>query len=289
MSAPSSTAPCLLQRERLNGQDVVRMALTAGDSATIALHGGQLISWCTADGQERLFLSPDAVWDGHAAIRGGVPVCFPQFNQRGPLVKHGFARHLPWQCEGVSDVCEGAQATFVLRDDEHTRAVWPHAFEARLMVLLGHASLRVTLELRNTGAAPWSFTGALHTYLRVPDITQAHLDGLDGLACWDAVRDVHGVQQGAVAFDGEVDRVFAAATERLRLRDGQGADIVTVEHSASWDNVVVWNPGAALCAQLRDMPPQGWREMLCIEAASIDRPVVVPPGQCWSGWQQLTA
>ena len=38
-----------------------------------------------ADGVERLYLSPQTSRDGSTAIRGGVPVCFPQFNMRGPL------------------------------------------------------------------------------------------------------------------------------------------------------------------------------------------------------------
>ena len=61
----------------------------------VAEQGAQVLSW-VSDGRERLFLSPRSALDGSAPIRGGVPVCWPQFNQRGDLPKHGFARHLPW-------------------------------------------------------------------------------------------------------------------------------------------------------------------------------------------------
>ncbi|MFX6031775.1 hypothetical protein ABTE99_19565, partial [Acinetobacter baumannii] len=79
--------------------------LPSGDVAIVALQGAQVLSWVMADGVERLYLSPRSVFDGHTAIRGGVPVCFPQFNQRGPLAKHGFARNLPWRVvdEGPAD------------------------------------------------------------------------------------------------------------------------------------------------------------------------------------------
>lgn len=69
----------------------------------VALHGAQVLSWRPDDGRERLFVSTRAVFDGKAAIRGGMPVIFPQFGERGALQKHGFARNQRWQFAGVRD------------------------------------------------------------------------------------------------------------------------------------------------------------------------------------------
>ena len=44
---------------------------------------------------------------------------------------------------------------------------------------------------------------------------------------------------------------------------------------------------ADVCARLADMPPDGWRAMLCVEAAQIDQPVALAPGAHWQGWQEL--
>lgn len=278
-----------VRNETLNGQPVVRLTLANGDTAVIALHGAQVISWNTLDGGEHLYLSPHAVWDGQAAVRGGVPICFPQFNLRGPLAKHGFARNLPWSLESWLQQEDHVHAVFLLKDDAQTRTWWPHGFEARLVVQLAEGSLRMTLDLHNTGADAWSFTGALHSYLRVDDIEQLRLEGLDGLARWDAVRDLHDVQQGAIHFDGEYDSVFTSSPQRpMILRGLQGGAALGVENSASWGNVVVWNPGAALCAQLKDMPENGYRGMLCVEAACVDKPVTLQPGERWSGRQRLS-
>ena len=35
------------------------------------------------------------------------------------------------------------------------------------------------------------------------------------------------------------------------------------------------------------MPEDGYRHMLCVEAARIDEPVQLAPGAEWQGWQQL--
>ncbi len=77
-------------------QACLRLTLPSQDTVLVALHGAQMLSWRTGDGRERLYLSPQAVMDGQAAIRGGVPLCFPQFNTRGSLPKHGFVRNTAW-------------------------------------------------------------------------------------------------------------------------------------------------------------------------------------------------
>ncbi|MES2533270.1 MAG: D-hexose-6-phosphate mutarotase [Pseudomonadota bacterium] len=275
-----------LQSIDFRGQPAVRLESPDGASCTVALHGAHVLSWITPDGVERLYLSPDAVFDGRTAIRGGVPVCWPQFNQRGPLAKHGFARNLPWQVQRF-DPDVPADLVFSLRDDAATRALWPHAFEATLRASVAADGLRIALTVRNTDTMPWSFTAALHSYLWVDDIAHVQLDGLQGAARWDAVRDVKQIE-GAdpLRFDSEFDSVYAAAPQPLKLLQPSG--VLGIAQSASCTETVVWNPGAALSAKLADMPDDGYRHMLCVEAAAIDTPVTLEAGAEWQGWQQLS-
>ena len=65
--------------------------------AIVTLFGAHLVSWNTADGKEHLFCSASSALDGSSAIRGGVPVIFPQFNERGHGMRHGFARMSTWR------------------------------------------------------------------------------------------------------------------------------------------------------------------------------------------------
>ncbi|PWB17198.1 D-hexose-6-phosphate mutarotase [Comamonas sp. JNW] len=265
-----------------------------GSSAVVAEQGAQLLSWKTADGREHLYLSPASLRDGQAAIRGGVPVCFPQFNTRGPLPKHGFARNLPWQMR------EGDEAGIVMQltDSEATRAYWPHAFDARLRIGVQAGSLSIRLDVQNTDQVAWSMTCALHCYLQVDDVAQTRLSGLQGLACWDALADTRFVQPpGDVGFatttEQGFDRVFStpdAAGTALQLRQPEvpSGRRLEIAHSSTASEVVVWNPGLLLSHSLADMPDDGWRQMLCVEAASIDTPVQLAPGQPWSISQTLT-
>ncbi|RZL96096.1 MAG: D-hexose-6-phosphate mutarotase [Variovorax sp.] len=265
------------------GQPALALSLPAGDRAVVALHGAQLLSWVTADGIERIYLSPGALFDGKSPIRGGVPVCWPQFNQRGPLPKHGFARNMPWQAMPGDD----GPLLLALHDDEATRAFWPHAFRLRLAVALAPRQLRVTLDVTNTDPAPMSFALALHSYLRVDDIAQVRLEGLQGANRWDSLRDDRHVEMAdALRFDAEFDSVYAAPAEPLRLVQPSGT--LQIAQSASCTETVVWNPAAALSARLADMPDDGYRHMLCVEAACIDENVLLEPGAQWQAWQQLT-
>jgi len=274
-----------LQELDFHGQPALRLALSDGSACTVTLHGAQVLSWTTADGTERLYLSPQAHFDGRSAIRGGVPVCWPQFNQRGPLPKHGFVRNVAWHAEASG----GKPDTLVLslHDNEATRAIWPHAFHAKLVVTLAPHSLRVALGIDNTGGGPWPFAAALHTYLRVDDIAQATLQGLQGANRWDAVRDDRHVDLAPeLRFGSEFDSVYAAPARPLHLVQPSGT--LEIAQSASCTETVVWNPGPELSAKLADLPDDGWRHMLCVEAARIDEQVLLTPGGSWQGWQQLT-
>lgn len=287
MPTSSTVADLAAAAESFRGQPCLRLRRGPQDSVLVALHGAHVLSW-TGAAEERLFLSPNAVFDGQGAIRGGVPVCLPQFNTRGPLAKHGFARNLPWQAGSARlDAASGdLLLTLALTSDAPTRAVWPHDFRFELTLRLGLGRLELLLDLQNPGLTPWPFTGALHSYLSVQDIARVQLMGLDGRPCWDALRDTRAPHAGAVTFDGEFDRVFRAAPGPLQLHDG--ARRLQIEQSASFEDTVVWNPGAELCARLADMAPGSWQQMLCVEAAQVEQPVILEPGARWSGWQRLT-
>lgn len=253
----------------IQGLDALQLSLPNGDCATVALHGAHVLSW-VAGGAERLYLSPLATLDGSAAIRGGVPVCFPQFNQRGGLVKHGFARLLAWTADEPYLESDRARLTLRLRASEPTRSHWPHEFEATLTVELSAGCLALTLGVHNTGKQAFAFTGALHSYFRVLDIHAAHLDGL--------AEPLH--------IHGEHDRVYAAASRPLRLCGGPSP--LRIEQGPEWAHTVVWNPGPTLSAAMADLPDDGFRHMLCVEAAQVFDPITLSPGASWQASQTCT-
>lgn len=259
------------------------LTLPNGDSLRVLLHGAHVVSW-VADGRERFYLSPTSAFDGKSAIRGGVPVCFPQFNLRGALPKHGFARNLAWELEEQALEAEQGRLVFRLADGPATRAFWPQAFEARLCLELRPGALQLTLDVRNTDAQPLAFTGALHTYFAVDDIAQVRLEGLQGQPEWDAVVDRHATGISPLRFEAEFDRVYEAAEQALLLRDA--AHTLAIAQSPSWAQTVVWNPGRDKV--LPDLPAGGYARMLCVEAAQVMAPVRVAPGADWQGWQRLS-
>ncbi len=272
--------------ETFAGLRCLRLTLPCGDTVLVALHGAHVLSWKVA-GVEQLYLSPRAVLDGRAAIRGGVPLCFPQFNQRGTLPKHGFVRNMSWKVGATHCGPDSASVVLHLSASEATRRVWPQEFEASLKVDLTPGALQITLDVTNADAIDLLFSGALHTYLAVDDIAHTRLQGLGGQGQWDALTDTHTLAEQTLEFDGEFDRVFGAADASLVMRCGQR--VTTIAQSRSWANTVVWNPGALRCAELADMPADGYSHMLCVEAAQVFEPITVGPGQTWQGWQRLVS
>jgi glucose-6-phosphate 1-epimerase len=266
------------------GWAATELQLPCGDRVVVAQHGAHVLSW-VAGGRERLYLSPRSVMDGHAAIRGGIPVCFPQFNQRGDLPKHGFARNQPWAVKPARLEGNKAHLALALSDGAATRQWWDQAFEALLLIELTPGALQLELVVRNTDSKPLRFTGALHTYLAVSDVAQVRLTGLAGCAEWDSVTDRHATAAPELRFVGEFDRVYSAAPAGYALHDGP--HVLAIEQDMDWAQTVVWNPGAAKCATLTDMPAEGWQHMLCVEAAQVYEPIQVKAGDFWQGAQRL--
>lgn len=270
--------------------DLPRLTLVAPDGARaeIYLHGAHVTSWIPAGGQERLFLSRKSQFCSGAPIRGGIPVVFPQFGMSGPLPLHGLVRLMPWKFAGADMTGAGASATFRLRDTEDSRRQWAGAFLAELNVSIGGNQLAVTLAITNTGAEPFVFTSALHTYLAVTDLAATVVEGLAGVRYRDAAAGGTEADQVSprVDFTGEVNRIYFNAPAELRLVEPGRATLI---RSTGFPDAVVWNPAANKCATMSDLEPDDYQRFVCVEAGAIGTPVNLAPGERWQGTQTLVA
>ena len=262
--------------------------------ATVALMGAQLIDWQPA-GQEPVFwLSPVAQLDTGSPVRGGVPVCWPWFGPPAPgLVastgrtwpQHGFARTAMWLPIEAGEGAEGPWVTLALEAPADAGKGWPHQAQARLTVVVG-AKLELRLRTHNRGPEPLVLTQALHAYFKVGDITRTRIDGLSGHVFHDTVA--HGParaispslnsQNGAVTFSGEIDRIYLEQRGAISIVDEQLGRQITMTKRGS-GSTVVWNPWRDKSDGLGDMGAEGYRGMVCVEAAdTIYDALSVPAG-----------
>ena len=256
--------------------------------ARVFAHGAHVAAWTPAGQRPGLHLSPKSAFDPKKAIRGGVPVCFPWFGGRTddpkpdgkPSPAHGFARTRPWTVDEVSLEENGrVLVAMVLQDDESTRAVWDHPFEAALTASLGQ-TLQVTLEVRNTGADELEIEEALHTYLEVGDVERIRLLGLEGTKYVDKVDGFKEKQTASepLVFTAETDSVFIGTKTAVVIDDVALARHLRVEKTGS-RNTVVWNPWLVKAQTVPDIGGEAWRSFVCVEAANV-RPhhIVIPAG-----------
>ena len=262
-----------------------RLILTGPDRSRVDIYryGAHVTSWIDRTGREQFFLSPLAGYSNGVSIRGGIPVVFPQFAMNGPLPKHGLLRTRVWDVTHQ----DTSSAIFRITDDDATRKLWPYRFLAELHVTLSD-TLTVALHVTNTGDSPFTFTSALHNYFHVDDVSAAAVEGLTGCAYRDKVIDGPAIidTARAVHIDGETDRVYIDGPREVHITNVAGDRALHIAASGFGD-WVVWNPGPELTKQLADMEPEGYRRMLCVEAALVRAPQTLAPGTTWVGTQQL--
>ena len=150
-------------------------------TAEIYLHGAHLTSWIPAGAEEVIFLSSKAQYQDGKAIRGGVPICFPWFNAKTDDPKapsHGLVRTKTWELESIIHEGNAIAVSLSTASDEATRKWWPHEFRAVQRITIS-SHLQMELTVTNTGAEPFTFQEALHTYYRVGNVRYVRLVGLD--------------------------------------------------------------------------------------------------------------
>jgi glucose-6-phosphate 1-epimerase len=276
----------------------------AHGTAIISLHGAQLLSWVPVGRSDVFWLSPEALPEP-AAIRGGVPVCWPWFASQGmPIgaMSHGPVRNRLWQVEAMytCDTDKSAAADQPMRitltptpgwasDDPIFR--YAASLQVSLQVELGR-TLTQTLTTKNLSAQPFVLTQALHSYFAVSEATQVQISGLENLTYACKLSGAQNVSHARIwQLDHACDRVYQqidASTEyHYTLSDPAARRKIHITTRGS-KSVVVWNPGAATAAKMADVPDGGWHQFVCIEAANAGEDhITLAPGDQHSMTQIL--
>jgi len=251
-------------------------------SQVVLLKYGAHICSYNVDGRELLFLSKEALWEPERAkaVRGGVPVVFPQFGPRGQLPAHGFARTAMWTVGSLEQHHSSTEASVTMTLKSHESFhVWSKAeFELQYKISLTNDHLTLEMKVLNQDRThDMEFHVALHTYYNVDHIENVRIRGLLGLTYEDntnkLTRSVE--QQEEVAITAETDRVYIGAPSMVTLCD----ESRTIElRSETFKDLVVWNPWIDKAKSMSDFGDEEWRSMVCLEAANIVEPTKLQAG-----------
>lgn len=254
--------------------------------AEISIYAGQVLSFQPADhDDDLLFVSDKAYYQDGKAIKGGVPVCWPWFGadpeDRGRPA-HGFVRNRPWMVRASETLADGdTRITLGLVDNEEIRSIWSGAFDLSLEVTVGNR-LKVEIVTRNTGDKPFTITQALHSYIRVGEIGQVEVLGLEGVDYLDKAADgSRKTQSGAVRFNEEADRIYLDVPPKLVIADEAIGRRIRINSTGS-KTAVVWNPWADISASMGDLRDDDYQRFVCVETANAATDTIeVTPGEAY--------
>jgi len=266
------------------------VVLDRGDDTTVTVHlfGATLISW-KIKGEEQIFVSSLSKYDNKKAIRGGIPIVFPQFGpwELGP--QHGFARISRWTLSQAPTITSSNDVicTLTLEDTEETRKMWNHKFRLSYTITLKEDSVETGFKVENTGAEEFTFTCLLHTYFKVDDVTKVSISGLKGCDYTDKVKNAQGEDmRDEVLVLENVDSVYEATADEHVVSNTRGGRSIKIS-KVNLPDTVVWNPWKEKAAAMADFGDDEYPNMLCVEAGQVVRPCKLAGGATYQASQLL--
>ncbi|KAJ1694945.1 hypothetical protein LUZ63_011643 [Rhynchospora breviuscula] len=283
-----------------NGLDKVVLTNYKGCTVEILLYGGQIIAWKNEYGEDYLFMSKKAAFTPPKPIRGGIPICFPQFGTYGHLETNGFAKHMTWTIEEnppkiLQKYPSPKTKSFVdllLLPSQNTNRIYPYTWELRLRVILGqNGNLTLIPRVRNMNLEKrdMAFTFALQAHFHISDVGEVRLEGLETMDYYDHLNNkTRATEYGdALTFEKEVDKAYLETPGKIAIIDHAKRRTYVVLKEGLPD-CVLWNPWDKQAKKIPDFGDKEFRNMLCLQPAIIERPLKLKPGQEWTGRVQFT-
>ena len=250
--------------------------------AAITLHGGQILSYRPQAHAPVLWLSRKRYFQTGKAIRGGIPVCWPWFGAHptdAGKPAHGFARTAAWSVNESEQLADGGtRLKLFFAASEETLALWPHRFQLEIEVTVSDI-LRVKLICTNTGSAPFTCTGALHSYFSLSSISNVVIKGLEECPYLDKVdQGRRKVQEGPISIKRETDRIYTDTTAACTIEDNGLDRRIDITKNGS-RTTVVWNPWTDKARRMQDFGDEEYENMVCVETANAAADVItLAPG-----------
>ena len=260
-------------------EDQIMLELDANNSVSVNLHGATVTSW-RHRGEEILFVSSKAVYDNKKAIRGGIPICFPQFGPWSLGPQHGFARTTRWSVyHPPTSLDEGTiTAILELSDTETTRALWGFQFTVLYSITLSHTALDLKIGVENNSAKPFSFTLLLHPYFSVSNVDAITISGFENSSFIDKNKnsEVSEQKENEVKISCATDKVFPNVLGPHAILDPNKNRVVIV-HKENFPDTVVWNPWSEGAKKMSDFGDDEFVRMVCVEPGAVQNNIELEP------------
>lgn len=252
-------------------------------TATISLQGGQVLQWQPKSQVEPVLWSAEPMhWEKGRAIRAGIPICWPWFGAHPvdtSAPAHGYARICPWEVTSISashlgavEICMAMSAAFL------TTALQTVQASLTSRISIGE-TLSFSLTTNNASNQPLVITEAFHAYFKVSDIRDIEILGLSGCEYIDLTdRNLRKTQIGTVRISNETGRVFINTMNDCSIHDSGYDRTIRIEKTGS-QSTVVWNPWQDTASKMKDLGPEQWKKMVCIETANaLDNAHIIESG-----------
>ena len=254
-------------------------------TSQICLYGAHVTSFKPKNSQDILWMSPESSFETGKPIRGGIPVCFPWFGPHKSDPKkpqHGFGRLMVWQVVETGTTKDGETfASLQLCSSDQTKAYTPNDFCAKITVVVG-SNLAISLQVTNQSNEVFDYTCALHSYYNIFDIEDITITGLQGAHYHSQLLDMPSdfVQESpTIEIHKAETRHYYNTESTCIIEDPNFGRTVQVAKAGS-KITTVWNPWAETCKQIGDLPDDGYKTFVCIEAVNaFDYVISLQPGQ----------
>lgn len=234
--------------------------------ARISLVGAHIMQWTPLGQRDVFFMSPELIVKKGKALRGGVPLCWPWFGKHPEdptKSSHGVARTALWTHTQTEENKDGS-----LRIVLTLPPISPELPSAAYVIELGDELIMSLITLDVPHHMP--FSAAQHSYFAVSDYEQVAITGLEDCPFieYAAAADEH--CEDPLIPAGNIDRIYHPVGEEREI----------VIHDPAWNrsiklmrlgsgSCIVWNPGAELAADIKDLGAGNQRGFIAVESSVV--------------------